>query len=145
MAVDIAGRTAKGSDEGFTLAELLVVIMIVGILATISITVLLRQQQKGWDAAVSSDLRNAAGVQHAVLAGTDPNRFASVIGELSAAGFRPSDARNYFGGTTAITVSAVEGTSYCMTARSGSGKFFAMSSQAGLRIGASAFDPFTCD
>ena len=67
-------RKERG-DEGFTLIELLVVIIIIGILAAIAIPVFLNQRQKGWEAAVKSDLRNAATAQETYL--TENNAYSS--------------------------------------------------------------------
>ncbi len=48
------------SSEGFTLIETLTVAIVLGVLAAIAIPHFLRQREDAWQAAVNSDLRNAA-------------------------------------------------------------------------------------
>ncbi|WP_156250971.1 type IV pilin protein [Pseudactinotalea terrae] len=50
----------KTGDKGFTLVELLVTIVIIGILTAIAVPAFMSQRDKGYDAAVKSDLKNAA-------------------------------------------------------------------------------------
>lgn len=66
MVSGTSGRLARGPkarrnrETGFSLIELLVVIVIVGILAAIAIPMFLNQRQSAWKASVATDLRNAA-------------------------------------------------------------------------------------
>ena len=58
--MSIAIHERLEDEEGFTLIELLVVVIIIGILAAIAIPTFLNQRQRGWQAELTSDLRNTA-------------------------------------------------------------------------------------
>lgn len=53
-------KSLKNQEDGFTLIEILVVILIIGILAAIAIPVFLNQRKVANDASLVSDMRNVA-------------------------------------------------------------------------------------
>ncbi len=125
-------RKERG-EEGFTLIELLVVIIIIGILAAIAIPVFLNQRQRGWEAAVKSDLRNAATAEETFL--TENNAYTIDIAALQSMGFKYSDGKNYSGGTALIAADVTTNQSYCLEGTAASGVTFSYSSPDGLATG----------
>jgi type IV pilus assembly protein PilA len=127
-------KIQEENEEGFTLIELLVVIIIIGILAAIAIPVFLNQRQKGYDAGIKADLRNAATAEETYL--TDFGVYTSTVGTgttgLAGEGFKYSNASDYSSAGQSIVVK-LDGTNagYCMKAISASGKDWEYNSEAG--------------
>jgi type IV pilus assembly protein PilA len=64
----MGGNTMKMNKKGFTLIELLIVVAIIAILAAIAIPQFSTYRIKGYNAAASSDLRNAKTAEEAMFA-----------------------------------------------------------------------------
>ncbi|MCC6765337.1 MAG: prepilin-type N-terminal cleavage/methylation domain-containing protein [Deltaproteobacteria bacterium] len=71
---------ATRSDNGFTLLELLVVVSIVGILASIAIPQYASYRARGFDSIVESQVRHVATGQEAYFAGN--STYTSNVGDL---------------------------------------------------------------
>ena len=56
--VDMSGRTAHDNEAGFTIMEILVVLLILGVLASVVMPMIMGQRDKGHDAAAKSNARN---------------------------------------------------------------------------------------
>lgn len=130
-----AMRSRLNKDEGFTLIELMVVVLIIAILVAIAIPTFLGQRKNAQDSAAKSNVRNALATEKAYfsvnqaftdvtadLAAIEPNLFGTgsdpVTVEIGTAGvsvclYQQSDGGDYFAvwdGTTAGTVYRVAAT-----------------------------------
>lgn len=107
--------------RGFTLIEMLIVVVIIGILALIAIPVLTSAKAKGFDGSAKSDLRNAMTAQEAYY--SDNQVYADDVADLD--GLVPS---------VDVTIEVVEGDEghFVMTAQHGLGSCWEVDSADGL-------------
>jgi type IV pilus assembly protein PilA len=65
-SVQNALNRRKKGEKGFTLVELLVVVIIIGILAAVAVPIYLNQRKSAWRSSVQSDVKNASLVLETV-------------------------------------------------------------------------------
>ena len=82
---DIPCMDQRSQDEGFTLVELLVVILIIGFLAAIAIPTFLHQRQRSYEATMESDLHAAIIAENAYGDG-----HGGFVDDLATEGYRTS-------------------------------------------------------
>ena len=110
----------RARDQGgFTLVELLVVILVIAILASIAIPAFVRHREKGREAQMQSTLKSAAaavesyGTSHGGnFSGLNTDTFPDYVAKLEAQGYRIPDFLLY------LHIEATAHT-YCIEARHG--------------------------
>jgi type IV pilus assembly protein PilA len=108
----------RDSEEGFTLIELMVVVLIIAILIAIAIPQFLGARERAQDSAAKSDLRNALTAEKTSY--VDTQKYSNVAADMEA--IEPS---LNWGTDLTVTVSA-DGSIVCLQEDSKSGTTFAI-------------------
>lgn len=99
------GRVRTADQDGFTLVELLVVVLVLGALVGIAVPTFVQQRDGAWDAAVRSELRAAT----IALAS-----YRAQNGAFSDAALATGAGWGYEASPDIITVGAVSEQSFCL-------------------------------
>ena len=92
--------------KGFTLIELMIVVVIIGILATIAIPKFASTKEKAYLASMKSDLRNLATAEESYLSSSTPPAYAAGTWTSAATLNDPMTGTVLYAPSSAVTVVA---------------------------------------
>jgi len=102
-------RRQRTGEDGFTLVELLVVVLVLGALVAIAVPTFIGQREAAWDAAVRSELRSA---------GVALESYRAQNGGYSPDALDPGSGWGYeVSGNLDLRTPTVTATSYCLIAQ----------------------------
>jgi prepilin-type N-terminal cleavage/methylation domain-containing protein len=119
---------SERNDAGFTLPELLVVTIIIGVLAAIALPTFVRQVDHGYDASAKSDSASLAGFVEQCSVETDNYTNCNTVVELFGSG--SSGGLQWGNRPGQVRVAAAAARTYRIVARSQSGTNFTISRTA---------------
>src|SRR5437588_11544310 len=100
MLQKLIERRRKGSEEGFTLIELMVVVLIIAILIAIAIPTFLGARQRAQDRAAQSNARNGLTAEKTVY--TDSQTYST---DTTTAGLKGVESSLDWGGKLTVSTS----------------------------------------
>lgn len=139
--IEMLKKRREDGEEGFTLIELMVVVLIIAILIAIAIPTFLGAQDRARDRAVQSNLRNGITAAKTIATDSDGFFFTSGTAVINATALTGVEGALTFvdgaapatpvKGTVYVPTVPADGTSIVLQSKSGSGTFFCMKATSG--------------
>jgi type IV pilus assembly protein PilA len=127
-------KSRRDAEEGFTLIELMVVVLIIAILIAIAIPTFLGARQRAQDRAAQSDLRNGLTAEKTFYTDGESYADSSAAGSTALKGIEPSlswgTKLTWNSGDVVVAGVTTANAAVCLQQDSKSGKTFAIADVA---------------